>query len=117
MACQLLLDALLSRARGTHSENPSVAFRLLWRIRKWVVRFSDPLVRVPVGNRTLQAPFSHNLPVCLQLYPSYDRAIGRIAKTIAEQEDPLCVVDVGANIGDTASLIVESVPNAEILCV
>jgi len=64
-----------------------------------------------VGNSELLLPLSHELPFYRHDHPLYDRAIGRIA---AEAAGP--VVDIGANVGDTAAEI-RSRSSVPILCV
>jgi FkbM family methyltransferase len=50
-------------------------------------------------------------------YPWYDRALPRICKQLQNIDKVLSVIDVGANIGDTAALISENINNASILCI
>lgn len=68
--------------------------------RAWILRRRDPLVRHRVGEIELLLPLSHELPFYLEDHPAYGRAVGRIARELGGP-----VVDVGANVGDTAALI------------
>ena len=79
--------------------------------RRALVRLRDPVVEWPVGNVELLMPLSHELPFYRHDHPLYDRPLGLVA---AEVGGP--VVDVGANIGDTAAEI-RSRTDAPILCV
>ena len=80
--------------------------------RKLILRTgSDPLVHYRIGAAELELPLSHELPFYRSDHPEYGEAVGRIA---AELGGP--VVDVGANVGDTAA-IVRAHTDAPILCV
>jgi FkbM family methyltransferase len=79
--------------------------------RKALVRLGDPTIRYAVGSIPLELPLSHPLPFFRQDHPLYDTAIGRIAALLAGP-----VVDVGANVGDTAASI-RSLSDAPVLCI
>ena len=85
--------------------------KALIAVRRLLVRAGDPLLRWRVGRTDLVLPLSHELPFYRHDHPLYDRAIGEIA---AEAGGP--VVDVGANVGDTAAEI-RSRSDVPILCV
>ncbi len=76
----------------------------------------DPEVRVPVGRRRLWMKFSHPLPFMLSRYPHYDMLVPRLARALREQPGNLSIIDVGANIGDTASLVLDLV-DAQVLAI
>jgi FkbM family methyltransferase len=79
--------------------------------RKLLIRLRDPTVRYRVGAVELELPLSHELPFYQHDHPRYDREVGTIA---AELAGP--VVDVGANVGDTAAAI-RAASDVPILCV
>jgi FkbM family methyltransferase len=80
--------------------------------RKLMLRAGrDPLVRYRIGPAELELPLSHELPFHRADHPGYGEAVGRIA---AELGGP--VVDVGANVGDTAA-IVRAHTDVPVLCV
>jgi len=85
--------------------------KALISLRRLLVRAGDPLLTWPVGGAELLLPLSHELPFYRHDHPRYDRAIGVIA---AEAGGP--VVDIGANVGDTAAEI-RSRTGVPILCV
>ncbi len=61
---------------------------------------------------------SHMLPIYQKTFVLYDTAIARVAGYIAKTKPGLVnIVDVGANVGDTASLILSTVENSRIICV
>jgi FkbM family methyltransferase len=79
--------------------------------RKALVRLGDPLVRYDLDGVEVLLPLSHELPFYRNDHPEYGRAVARLA---AELGGP--VVDIGANVGDTAAAIrVRS--NVPVLCV
>lgn len=102
--------------RGTLRASPRTVLgraclKTLVQARKTLVRRSDPLIRRRVGAFDLLMPLSHNLPFYLHDSPEYGAAIGRIARQIRGP-----VIDVGANVGDTAALV-RTVTEAPILCI
>ena len=100
-----ILDASPATLRGR------ARLKALIALRRLLVRLGDPVVRWPVEGIDLLLPLSHELPFYRHDHPLYDRAIGRIA---AEAGGP--VVDVGANVGDTAAEI-RAHSDVPILCV
>jgi hypothetical protein len=79
--------------------------------RRALVRHGDPPVRYRVGDVELELPLSHQLPFFQHAHPAYDTAIADIA---AEAGGP--VVDIGANVGDTAAAI-RTRTDVPILCI
>jgi len=71
-------------------------------VRKLFVQLADPtiLVRTPYG--LTHMPLSHELPTYYFWHPLYDSVIDRLSAYIRSSHGPLCLVDIGANIGDTA---------------
>jgi FkbM family methyltransferase len=94
-------ETLLGRAR----------LKLAIETRKLVLRRGDPLVRYRVGEIELDLPLSHELPFYRKDHPGYSENVGRIAAALGGP-----VVDVGANVGDTAA-IVRTATDVPILCV
>jgi FkbM family methyltransferase len=68
--------------------------------RRLLVRLGDPTVRYRIDGIELELPLSHQLPFYRDAHPEYDTPLARIA---CELGGP--VVDVGANVGDTAAAI------------
>jgi FkbM family methyltransferase len=79
--------------------------------RKLLIRLGDPVVRFRVGDAELALPLSHELPFYRHDHPLYGEAVGRIAAALGGP-----VVDVGANVGDTAA-IVRAHSDVPVLCV
>ena len=89
----------------------------LARVLHRMVRLGDPLVRMRVGERALDMKLSHKLPLYYALIPTYDRTLPRIARQMRGTRPGLVMIDVGANIGDTAALATEAVPDLKLLCI
>lgn len=79
--------------------------------RKLLVRARDPLVRHRIGATELLLPLSHELPFYRNDHPLYGEAVGRIAARFGGP-----VVDIGANVGDTAAVI-RAHASVPVLCV
>jgi FkbM family methyltransferase len=86
------------------------------RLKRVISKFSDPSVSLPLGKKTLRMPFSHNLALYRRLYPSYDTAVTRIAAFLRDTRGRPRIIDVGANIGDSISLIADET-DAEFLAI
>jgi FkbM family methyltransferase len=79
--------------------------------RKALVRLGDPSVRYRVGDVELELPLSHELPFYRRDHSHYDGRIGALARELGGS-----VVDIGANVGDTAAFI-RAESEVPILCV
>jgi FkbM family methyltransferase len=71
---------------------------------------------VRIGKFPLLINGDHHLPHALQRYPGYALNIARIAKHLTACYPDLCVIDIGANVGDTVALI-RSVVDIPIVCI
>lgn len=65
---------------------------------------------------SLAMPRSHRLPDHVRLFPRYGQNLVDLAVSLGEIDQPLGVIDVGANIGDSAVQILTKV-DARVLCV
>lgn len=81
-----------------------------------MINKDDLIVEKQIGKNFLQMRESHRLPFYLSEFHFYDRALPRICKEVNIVDGYLKVVDVGANIGDTVSLIADEV-RGSFLCV
>lgn len=67
--------------------------------------------RYPFGNHLLYIPDDHKIGAIHGSHPLYDRAYGFIVAEIAKRSPQGAIVDIGANIGDTAAYIASHVSN------
>lgn len=95
------------------------------QLRQLLQDLADRMGRGLLGHRTvvrdvqgvrLAMPWSHRLPDNARRYPAYGQNLVDLAMSLGEVDKPLGVVDVGANIGDSAMQILAKV-DARVLCV
>ena len=65
----------------------------------------------------IQIPPEHKLPLLQKVHPTYDRYFLKFFAKVSEQSPNFVIVDVGANVGDTAVAVRSVAPAAEIICV
>jgi FkbM family methyltransferase len=90
--------------------------RLSSRLRGAVAAAGDPLVGYRIGRFDVLLPLSHRLPEYQRAFPLYDTALGRLAALVHAEHPTASVVDIGANVGDTAAAIRSASP-APLLCI
>ena len=72
-------------------------------------------VQIKYGDFVLHCDPSHHLPQILAVFPDFGRPLAEIVRALKVQ--PARVIDVGANIGDTALLLSRFAPGTKTLCV
>ena len=90
--------------------------KILNYIRRILLRFYNPVIKVQIGDKKLYMNLSHQLPIYLVQHKLYDTALARLVKQLGTNKK-LNIIDVGANIGDTVALIKTSNKNVDILCI
>ena len=75
------------------------------KLIRWLTTIYDPLVPVGIGTQRIRAPLSHALRDILQVYPQYGFNLTRLVAYTYRQYPDLTIIDIGANIGDTAAYI------------
>lgn len=111
---QRVTDALVAADR---ERKPSrIRQAVLHRTRRAILRASDPLVRYRLGASELLLPLSHDLPHYCASWPLYSRNLGRIAASLRRHYRDLFVVDIGANVGDSAAIVHNEV-DVPVLCI
>ena len=93
----------------------TLGFRIFSKIRQILLKCCDPIIRLNFRGSELRFPFSHTLFINQRLYPNYDMQLHKIASYIRSKTGNLCMIDVGANIGDTA--ILTNMPQAQFLLI
>lgn len=72
-------------------------------------------VRLQYGQFFLECDSSHHLPRILSVLPNFGRNLADVVGALEIREPH--VIDVGANIGDTAILLARFAPGAKVLCI
>jgi FkbM family methyltransferase len=70
-----------------------------------------------IGGRAIVLPPGHRLPHFQRRDPTYDTYAMSLVGAIAEHAESVCVIDVGANIGDTTMAMIESGANVRVVAV
>ena len=78
--------------------------RLCRRLRRWILKTSDPLVMWELNGRKLRLRLSHQLPFYRREFPTYSANLERLARTLHQVHKRLVMIDAGANIGDSVAL-------------
>lgn len=100
---QYLADALANTVcKSTLKQK--LCYALLAAMRKLVCLFGNFQIRyrIPQTKHTLTMPLSHRLYEIASLNEMYDTYITRVCEALRESSSRLCLIDIGANIGDTA---------------
>jgi FkbM family methyltransferase len=86
---------------------------------RWLLKFRTPAsatrVRFQYGQFFLECDSSHHLPKILKGLPNFGRNLADVVGALEAQEPH--VIDIGANIGDTAILLARFTPGAKVLCI
>lgn len=69
------------------------------------------------SKRTILAPKDHPLDRYQKAHPLYDRRLAEFSAILTQHAQGTIVVDIGANIGDTAALMREAGCHLKILCI
>lgn len=86
--------------------NGAVILEKLYRqIRRVLLLFTDPAIRVEIYGYKMVLPFSHELPKYLSRYPNYMRNLGLLAGLVDKKYPGAVTIDIGANVGDTVAVI------------
>jgi FkbM family methyltransferase len=89
----------------------------LWNeLRKCILRYCDPEISVFVDGISLDMNLSHKFPICYTKYKKSDRLLPELCSALKNTENKMKLIDIGANIGDTAALVDKNA-SGDILCV
>jgi FkbM family methyltransferase len=86
-----------------------------WSIAKKYLLGSS-LVKFRLGKHNIQIAPDHILPIVLMEHPQYAMNLVRLSKEMKKKYPELTMIDIGANIGDTAVLIRSEV-ELPVLCI
>jgi len=76
---------------------------------------SPTRIKFQYGPFLLECDSSHHLPRILRTVPNFGRNLADVVNALEAHEPH--VIDVGANIGDTAILLARFAPGAKVLCI
>ncbi len=96
---QFIFDQALS-SNGLRS----FIFRQLRAVLRKYFDF-DRVVSTTLNGRRILINLSHELPFYRKSYPLYSANLQRLAQFVRRQSGKLCMIDVGANVGDSFTLV------------
>jgi FkbM family methyltransferase len=111
---EYIMKRLLPNAKGS-SPGP-VQRRIFTLARRVMGARGNNLVRYQLGGSEILLPLSHGLPQIRAAFPQYSTNIARLCSYVSEKYPNLHMIDIGANVGDTAAIVRELSP-CPILCV
>ena len=76
----------------------------------------SPIATLCIGNHTIEMPSDNPIAEHYLKNPSYSSHLGRLASILHEKYPSLAVIDIGANIGDTACII-KSAADVRVMCI
>jgi FkbM family methyltransferase len=83
-----------------------------WRDRRY---YAQPTTVIRCGNFDLEAPAQHGLVGLLQQQPDRDLCVGIAARHLGAKYPDASMIDIGANIGDTAAMMASHAANPLVL--
>lgn len=101
MLAQFIFDNLLHAS----TKNRSLKHKILILCRKFILLFGDVNVAFKYQQFTLKIPFSHDLPLNMKMFPTYNVNLGKVTKIVHQKYADLKVIDIGANIGDSIAIM------------
>ena len=111
---EYVLDSLVNHSqKGVANRLRNAAFT---RVRALLARDRTRFVRYNLDGTELLLPLAHDMPLYRRGFADYSSNIGRIAFYLAAKYRDLAIVDIGANVGDTAA-IVRARCQAPMLCI
>lgn len=106
---QAVLDGLIAPGSALRRRAFSVARRVM-------IARGDSTVRFDLHGMPLLLPLSHDLPLYLRSHPAYGSNVGRLVEAVVAGCPSATLVDIGANVGDTAAIVRARV-RLPILCI
>jgi FkbM family methyltransferase len=103
-----IAQGMLDYSQKLASRSSLVAKSVIWRISTSAVKMlgaSQSFVKCDVYGRTFDVPGDLELASVLSRCPGYGRNLERLSATIARKYPDAPMIDVGANVGDTAVLM------------
>jgi FkbM family methyltransferase len=95
----------------------SVIARLKRRFLRWIRIITGRKIRYRIGQNSILLPPGHFLPTYQKDFPFYDRYYLKFFSEYATEMTNVCLIDIGANVGDTAAHVLAAAPGFNMLCV
>jgi FkbM family methyltransferase len=111
---EFVLKSLMNHSHGGVSNR--LWYAAFSKVRSVLARKRTRFVRYDLDGTELLVPLGHDMPLYRRSHIDYSNNIGRLASYVAAKYDKLTVVDIGANVGDTAAII-RARCQAPILCI
>lgn len=84
--------------------------------KKQLGRDKQIVIKTQIDGKSIWVPFTHRLAFFKVQFPGYDLHLKKICKYVCEKQGRICLVDIGANVGDTV-LNVGITDNSNYLCI
>jgi FkbM family methyltransferase len=110
---QLVMDRLLASTRRSPT---GLVRRGYAGARRALLLAADPVITADVAGHVLRLPLSHELPVYQATHPGYSMNLAAVAAVVIADHPDGCIVDIGANVGDSVAII-RTATTAPILCI
>jgi len=94
-----------------------ILFHLFYGIHNRLLTWQPGPVTMTVHGLPLQMPADHLLPFYVGANPLQEQPLAELAARLFARDGHFHVIDVGANIGDSAALMAARVPSGTFLCV
>ncbi|MDP1728353.1 MAG: FkbM family methyltransferase [Bacteroidota bacterium] len=111
MLAQYIFDQIIK----TPSDK-KLKLKILKFLRAYILKNNEPLINYQFFQFKLSIFFSHDFPFNLKDVPEYSQNLGKIALILSRKYPELHIIDVGANVGDSAAIIKRKI-DAPILCI
>lgn len=89
--------------------------QIVWRLRLMMLaRLPDKPVRRSIRGVPMTLPRAHGLPYFTRPGTAYLRNLVELGRSLAASEGSVCVLDIGANVGDTALVVLDQAPGSAV---
>jgi FkbM family methyltransferase len=115
---QYLFEVAIGRKSNPLPKSRGIALRLFNKMTMGKKGGSSYFIEEKIGPNVLKLPANHRLPWTFEKHPLYSRNLNRINSYIArDMGRPYTIIDIGANIGDSALLLRETDSKNRIVCI
>lgn len=110
---QYIFNQFLRAYKSKEKNKPGLLF---WSVMRKYFLGKGAFVNYTIGKFTLKIEADHILPMVMIDHPLYSQNIIQLATEVKAKYPNLSVIDIGANIGDTAAFILSHV-QVPVLCI